>query len=196
MRVYLEMTAMLTSKSAKLLGLALLVAWLSLFYLLIPLPGQRFMQLSEKEATQLIDREMKSTGLARADVERAIKLKQKRDREAVWVQWSLVALLVVVGIAASVAAVRNVKDWPYYVSITSLLYLIGWGLSLAGAQAPPHASLLDTYISGLLNSLLADSSASLLVFLHKDLVLPLFHLFVVTYLPYRRYQLGSPVTHG
>lgn len=182
---------MLSFKSAKPFGMVLLVAWLSLFYLLIPLPGQRFMQLSEKDAAQLVERDAKSSGLPKADVERAMKLKFQRDRQAVWVQWGLVALLVAAGLAASVATIQGRKDWPYFASVTSLLYLIGWGLALGGAQAPSQESLMDTYISGLLNALLVDSPASVLAFVHKDLVLPLFHLFVVTYLLYRRYQLNS-----
>lgn len=183
---------MLSSKSGKPFGIVLLVAWLSLFYLLIPVPGQRFVQLSEKDAAQLIERDAKASGLPKADVERAMRLKLQRDRQAVWVQWSLVALLVAAGVVASVATIRGARDWPYFASVTSLLYLIGWGLALGGAQAPSDTSFMDTYVSGLLNALLVDSSASLLVFVHKDVLLPLFHLFVVTYLLYRRYQLNSP----
>lgn len=184
------------SKNTKPFGVILLVAWLSLFYLLIPLPGQKFVQLSEKEVAQLIERDLKSSGLPRADVERAMKLKLQRDRQAVWIQWGLTVLLVLAGVAASVATLQGARDWPYFASVTSLLYLIGWGLSLAGAQAPAQASLMETYVSGVLNALLVNSSLPLLVFLHKDLVLPLFHLFVVTFLLYRRYQLTSPAMGG
>lgn len=185
------MTSMLSSNSGKSFGVVLLVAWLSLVYLLIPLPGQRFEQLTEKEAAQLVGQETKAGGLPKADVERALKLKFQRDRQAAWVQWCFVLSLVLVGIAAGVAALRGIEDWPYFASITSLLYLIGWGLSLAGVQAPSHTSLLDTYVSNLLNAFLVDSSASLLAFMHKDLVLPLFHLFVVTFLLYRGYRFAN-----
>jgi hypothetical protein len=179
----------------KLLGALILVAWISSLYLLFPLPGQRiasFVQLDQKDSAAFIEREMKATGLPRADVERVLKLKQERDGQAVWVQWLFVAALLVAGVIAGVMAVRSTRDWPYYVMVTSLLYVIGWVLSFSGSGAVSNGSVLDAYVSSLLNSFLASSSASLLAFLHKDLLLPLFHFFVATFLLYKRWEFSAP----
>lgn len=186
---------MSNARHQKLFGWLILVAWLSSVYLLFPPPAQRissFVQLDEKATAEFIEREMKLTGLPRADIERLVKLKQQRDQQAVWVQWSFIALLVLAGVVSGVAALRGARDWPYYASVTSLFYVLGWALSLAGVRAESHSSVLDTYVSNLLNSFLVASPISALVFFHKDLVLPLFHFFVATFLLYRRREFSPP----
>jgi hypothetical protein len=150
-----------------------------------------FTQLDEKETAAYIEREMKQSGLPRSSVERAIKLKQDRDRQAVWLQWLLVLVAVAAGVVTGVMATRGIRDWPYYVSMMSFVYLGGWLLSLFGNRIEPHTSILDAYIFNMMNSFSVDSFLSPLSFLHRNLLLPAFHFFVGTFVLYKRSEFSQ-----
>jgi hypothetical protein len=176
-------------RTSSLIGFATLIAWVTSLHLLVPLPPQRIASWSQDSRTtaRLVQEEAARTGLSVADVQRVLLLKTEREKEAIWVKWSALTVIVIAGIAAAVSALKNLGAWRFACAATSLLYLLGWIAVLSGIHVPEHQTLLDTYVSSLSNHFSAGF-ASTLAFVQKDVVAPLIHFLVAVFLFYERWQ--------
>ena len=175
--------------TSRVIGVATLVAWVTSLHLLFPLPSQRIASWSQDvhSTAELVQQEAARTGLSPTDVSRVLALKSEREKEAIWIKWSALTILVALGVAAATSALRSAHTWRYACAATSLLYLFGWLAVLSGIRIPEHQTLLDTYISSYSNHV-AAGLASTLAFTQKDIVAPLIHFLVAVFLLYDRPQ--------
>jgi len=176
-------------RSARLIGVVTLIAWVTSLHLLIPLPSQRIASWSQdsRATAQAVQQEAARTGLSATDVERVLLLKMQREKEAVWVKWLAFAVIAIAGIAAATTALRAHPMWRFACAATSLVYLMGWIAALSGVQFLDNQTLLDAYVSSLSNHL-AAGFASAVAFVQKDILAPLIHFLVAVFLLYERVQ--------
>lgn len=172
-------------RSSTVIGVATLVAWVTSLYLLFPLPSQRIASWTKdpQAAERVLEEEAARTGMSLSDVKRASRLQAEREREAVWVKWFAMTIIVVGGIAAGICALRSLQGWRSASAATSLLYLLGWIAILSGIHVPEHQTLFDTYASSFSNHL-SSGLASTLAFVQKDILSPIVHFIVVVFLLY------------
>ncbi|MCI0560655.1 MAG: hypothetical protein MN733_19390 [Nitrososphaera sp.] len=176
-------------KARRLFGFAVFIAWASSIYFLFPLPPQEvasLVELDAEETTAFFERETKLTGLSTSELQGLVDLRNEREKQAIWLRWVATSFVVLAGLAGGVLAFKAVSGWDYVAVIASFLYLTGWLITLSGTQIPEHATIIDSYISRFSNALIANPPLSIIVFFHKDLLMPFFHFVVVTSFVYRR----------
>jgi hypothetical protein len=174
-------------KYAKWFGAVGVIAWLSALYLLFPLPSAQVMEVSASDpimGVEAIREEEKRLGMAPGELMRTIKSETVRKENALWVRWWLLLIGIVSGAAAGMHALRRGTHWPYFTALTSTAYLLAWWLTLRSYELPSHSGVLDTYIASLTYGFSANSVWVTLIAIHRELLLPLLHLFFVSFLIY------------
>lgn len=181
----------MADRQVRVFGWLLIGVWLSALYLLMPLPLTLIAAIPEANPATLqsiIEKEQKSTGLPRAEVERAALSKLSRQSAVIWVHWIAIAVLLVLGLLAGVGALRGWRYWGYLAILSSALYLTGWAISLAALPASDHRSVLDSYVAYLVNVLHSDGGLGKISYIHVEVILPTVHLVIASFLAYVRPQ--------
>lgn len=172
---------------AKRLGAVGVIAWLSALYLLFPLPSSQIIETAASDPVagiEAIREEEKRLGMAPGELVRAVRNETARKENALWARWWLLLFGLVSGTAAGVHAVRRGIHWPYFTALTSTAYLGVWWLALRSYQLPSHSGIVDTYVATLAYGFSAGSPWAAIVAIHRDVLLPLLHLFLVSFLIY------------
>ena len=143
---------------------------------------------------RIVTRETKATGLPRPEIERAVLAKLERETAEIWVRWVFSAVFILSGIVSGAMAFRKVRAWDYLAVITSLGYLVAWLQWLTAYTLPDEHTIFDTYISQFFNAVGLHSPTVTALFFWNDLVLPIFHFFIVTFLPYAYWGGGGART--
>jgi hypothetical protein len=171
----------MTDKLSKYYGIALLCAWLSIIYFLYPLPHQIIHQYDELRS-QIA--KLKSENIKKVDneqIKRALTFKHDRENKVVWISWIFKLLLIALGIISGVAALYNIKHWKYFVTVTSISYLFWWyQVNISSSES----TVSDAFLTNIANLLMSKSIISPLVYLHKELILPILHFLGVSFLVY------------
>ena len=166
------------------LNRAVLLAWVSLTYVLLPLPlgieGAVTAELSG--SMQAFDQsEMGAQGSVVASPERLGTLELAIDREVIFIRiaWAGWACLIFGGIIGSVLHTR--PGGQCLIATTALIFILAWALNLAHIQQATHNSIFET-VGRMVSNLAAGSSSAVLIsYIHQEVLLPLFFAYVLLY---------------
>ncbi|MGH8610488.1 MAG: hypothetical protein ACREYF_00175 [Gammaproteobacteria bacterium] len=185
---------MVKAEYPRWLGILGIAAWLSVLYFLFPLPSQRFVEVPPSDPVAGIEKlreEEKRLGVAPGELARLIREDSARKATSLWIRWWLVVAGIVMGIAAGIHAYRRGAHWPYFTGLTSAIYLVAWVLAMRSLQLPSHSGILDAYIANLTYTVSGSSFLGVIVAVHRDVVLPLVHVFIVSFVIYLRPSVNS-----
>jgi len=172
---------------AKWFGVVGVIAWVSALYLLFPLPSAQIIETAASDpiaGIEAIREEEKRLGMQPGELVRAIRNETLQKENALWARWWLLLFGIVSGAAAGVYALRRGIHWPYFMVLTSTAYVVAWLLALRSYQLPAHSGILETYVASLTYGFSAGSAWAAAVAIHRDVLLPLLHFFVVSFLIY------------
>lgn len=139
----------------------IVAVWISMVVLLFPLPSQKIELIPEANPVlreKIILREQATTGLGRAELERAVAKKLQRESWDIQVRWAVKAIVVFAGIAAAIMVLRGVIHSSYGAVLLSWTYLMGWALQVLATQSPAYRTVVDTYLANAYNELSVESA--------------------------------------
>ncbi len=172
-----------------ILGLLVLIIWISSINLLRPLPNVAVEQVKLSHATHaelLKQKLINETNLQNVSSDEALQKYTEEIIDGIWIRWTVQLVFIILGIIVGIIACRGKKYWVSLTVLMSLLFLISFVFSFLRYSDYEFSVLINTYktlFNGVMLSGTLDNKVS---FIHANIMLPIFHLLILYLLMFNK----------